>query len=73
MLNQVMFRLDDGKRRLRRQDMADPDHARSLRERLEQVRAVDLRDNAVVKQLRGGYATIEPRDSTKRHRPRRGG
>jgi hypothetical protein len=68
-----MFRLDDGKRRLRRQDLADPDHARPLLERLEEAGAVDLRGNAALKELGGGYATIEPRDSTKCHWPRHGG
>ncbi len=65
-----MFRLNDTEPRVRRQDLADPDHATPLLARLEQAGAVDLRDNAVLKRLGGGYALIEPLDPTKRHRAR---
>ena len=62
-----MIRIDDTARRLPRQQIADPHHMTLLRVRLEQARAVDLRDNADIVELGGGYATIEPRDANKRH------
>jgi hypothetical protein len=53
---------------VRRQDIADSSAGTPHQLRLEGIEAVNLRDNAVVVGLGGGYATIIPRDVGKLHR-----
>lgn len=65
----MMFRLDDTAHRITRQDLADPNRGQRHMDRLLAIGAIDLRGNARVTELVGGYAMIAPSDPTKRIRP----
>jgi hypothetical protein len=63
--HRMVFRFDDRKRRLTRHDLADPHRHMTLEQRLAEIGAPDLRDNARVTEGKGDYATILPIDPKK--------
>jgi hypothetical protein len=62
----MIFRLNDNKARVSRQDLADPHRNATLEERLAAADAIDLRDNALLLDAGNGYVRIDPIDPKKR-------
>lgn len=62
----MVFRLIDNVPRVTRHDLADPNRHVPLQQRLIAAEASDLRENALVVDEGGGYASIVPKDPRKR-------